>query len=98
MPLRILFGPLASEFAEFNQRHPPPGSDSLTFDASGRADLCIGPEDTWEQVQQKFPPGWHPDAVLLYLPYTWVPKWLWSAPVPLIGWATDWNLLWHGYR
>src|SRR5262249_14205976 len=23
---------------------------------------------------------------------------LWSAPVPLIGWAPDWNLLWHGYR
>ena len=26
------------------------------------------------------------------------PAALWSVPLPLIGWAADWGLLWHGYQ
>ena len=46
----------------------------------------------------QFPAGWRPDLVALWLNYTGVPGCLWSAPVPIVGLATDWNLLWHEYR
>ncbi len=46
----------------------------------------------------QFPAGWRPDLVALWLNYTGVPDWVWSAPVPIVGLATDWNLLWHEYR
>ncbi len=35
---------------------------------------------------------------MLDLHYTSIPPALWSAPVPLVGLAGDWNLLWHHYR
>jgi len=44
------------------------------------------------------PADWRPDFIVLYLPYTTIPRSLWSAPVPVIGLAPDWNLLWHYYR
>jgi tetratricopeptide (TPR) repeat protein len=98
MPRRFLFGPVGSEFAEHNNRRPPRGSDSLTFGPPGAADLAVGPQDTWEGVCSRLPPDWRPDGILLYLPYTTVPPCLWSAPVPLLGWAGDWNLLFHAQR
>jgi tetratricopeptide (TPR) repeat protein len=94
MPRRLLFGPVAAEFAEHNQRRPPPGSGCLTFGPPGQADLTIGPGDTWESVRDRC----RPDGIILYLPYTTVPACLWSAPVPLIAWAGDWNLLFHSQR
>jgi hypothetical protein len=27
-----------------------------------------------------------------------VPSWLWSAPIPVVGLAQDWNLQWHHFR
>ena len=35
---------------------------------------------------------------MLDLAYSCVPPCLWRAPLPLVGLAADWNLLWHGYR
>jgi tetratricopeptide (TPR) repeat protein len=70
----------------------------LAFGPAGRLDVALGPNDTWETLGSGFPAGWHPHFLTLYLPYTTIPKRLWSAPLPLIGWAGDWNLLWHGYR
>ncbi len=54
--------------------------------------------DDWQAVAARFPAGWQPDFVVLNLGYTCVPASLWSAPVPLVGLAPDWNLLWHAYR
>ncbi len=68
------------------------------FNADGDADLKIAPGDPWADAAARLPAGWSPDAVVLYLPYTAVPNCLWSAPIPLVGLAADWNLLWHGYR
>ena len=51
-----------------------------------------------DDVGAAFPAGWQPDLVALWLNYTGVPDCLWSAPVPIVGLATDWNLLWHEYR
>jgi glycosyltransferase involved in cell wall biosynthesis/Flp pilus assembly protein TadD len=98
MVRRILFGPVNTEFAELNQRSPPTGTDSRTFSTSAVADILVNSADTWDTLRTRFPTDWAPDAVILYLPYTWVPQGIWTVPVPLIGWAGDWSLLWHGYR
>ena len=47
---------------------------------------------------RRLPADWQPDFVVLYLPYSSVPAGLWLAPVPLVGLALDWHLLWHDYR
>jgi hypothetical protein len=54
--------------------------------------------DNWEGVCGRLPDGWRPDFVVVNLSYTMVPPCLWSAPVPVVGLAGDWNLLWHWYR
>ena len=54
--------------------------------------------DTWQSIQTRFPVGWQPDAVVLYLQYHHVPPAILSAPIPVIALAGDWNLQWHAYR
>src|SRR5262245_56420290 len=97
MPSRYLFGPVSAEFAADNLYGPRQAGHCLTF-GYPEADLAIGWEDSWEDVCARLPTGWRPDFVVLHLPYATIPRGLWSAPVPLVGWAGDWNLLWHGYR
>src|SRR5258708_575841 len=98
MTRRYLFGPVPRTFADESLYEARDAGDCITFDASGSSDVSIGPDDTWESVRAKLPSGWRPDFIALWLPYTTIPNCLWSAPVPLIGLAADWNLLWHHYR
>jgi hypothetical protein len=95
---RYLFGPVTPSFAHAHLRGPRADGSCLTFHHEEGADLTVGPADTWEDVCARLPAGWRPDFVALYLPYTTVPGCLWAAPVPLVGLAADWNLLWHRYR
>jgi len=96
--MRYLFGPVSHEFAEDNLAAPRAAGSCLAFSYGPDADLLVKPDDTWESFQSRFPAGWRPDFIALYLPYRTVPACLWSAPVPLVGLAGDWNLLWHCYR
>ncbi len=64
-----------------------------TFALAGTADLAVGLGDTWDAVQARLPAAWRPDFVALDLHYTAVPAALWSAPLPVVGLAADWNLL-----
>src|SRR6516162_5467859 len=98
MPSRHLFGPVNAAFASGNLDRQRKAGHCLTFGASGSGDIKIAPGDSWETVTRQLPNGWQPDFIALYLPYTSIPGCLWSAPVPLVGLAADWNLLWHGYR
>ncbi len=98
MTRRYLFGPVDAAFADQALRRQRRDGHCLAFDTRGGADRDIGPGDTWESVRARLPPDWAPDFVALYLPYRAVPECLWSAPVPLVGLAPDWNLLWHDYR
>ena len=97
MATRYLFGPVSSAFADENLRRQRETAECIAFDHAAGAGLVIGPHDSWEELRQRLP-GWEPDFLALYLAYTTIPSWLWSAPVPIIGLAMDWNLLWSGYH
>jgi hypothetical protein len=97
MPPRFLFGPTTAEFADSRLGELRRAGECLAFGPNG-VDLKVGYETRWDQIAAQFPEGWRPDLVALWLNYTAVPPDLWSAPVPLVGLATDWNLLWHAYR
>ncbi|MBV9122980.1 MAG: hypothetical protein JO112_06470, partial [Planctomycetes bacterium] len=98
MLLRYLFGPVTKTLPASNLALARQQGDCLTFGAAGQADLSIGPENSWEAICARLPDGWRPDFVVLCLAYTSIPAGLWSAPVPLLGLADDWNLLWHHHR
>ncbi|HEV3258522.1 MAG TPA: glycosyltransferase, partial [Gemmataceae bacterium] len=98
MARRYLFGPVTPAFADQNLNAQRQVGDCLAFDPGDTTDLAIAPGDSWEAVTERLPRGWRPDFIVLYLPYTTIPKCLWTAPVPLIGLAADWNLLWHALR
>jgi GT2 family glycosyltransferase len=97
MSRRYLFGPVTRAFADQCLRRQRQAGDCLAFGKDG-PDLTIGPNDSWQTVLGRLPHDWRPDFVALYLPYTTVPGCLWSAPVPLVGLAADWNLQWHYFR
>jgi len=94
---RHLFGPVTASFAEQNLTFLNPGRTCITFGDDG-SDLPLSNIDSWEALVNGLPPDWRPDFIALWLAYTQIPDWLWSAPVPIIGLAADWNLLWHQYR
>jgi GT2 family glycosyltransferase/Flp pilus assembly protein TadD len=95
---RYLFGPVTAEFAQQNLRALRQAGTCLAFGHAEGTDLTIAPNDTWESLSASLPAGWQPDFIALWLPYTGVPSWVWSAPLPIIGLAADWNLQWHRYR
>jgi GT2 family glycosyltransferase/tetratricopeptide (TPR) repeat protein len=97
MSLRYLFGPVTAAFANQYLHRERQAGLCRTFDAAGTTDVALGPGDSWESVCARLD-GWRPDYLVLYLPYTTVPAWVWTAPVPLVAVAPDYNLLWHGYR
>jgi GT2 family glycosyltransferase/Tfp pilus assembly protein PilF len=98
MDFRYLFGPVTPAFADQNLHGPRSRVECLAFDQAGHTDLAVRLDDTWDSLCRRLPGGWRPDFVVLYLPYTSIPECLWSAPVPLVALAGDWNLLWSWYR
>jgi GT2 family glycosyltransferase/tetratricopeptide (TPR) repeat protein len=95
--IRCLFGPVSAAFAEQHLSRPRQAGTCLAFNTEGDTDLTIRPEDSWPDVCARFPAGWLPDVAVLDLAYNTVPECLWSAPLPLVGLARDWRLLWHYY-
>jgi glycosyltransferase involved in cell wall biosynthesis/tetratricopeptide (TPR) repeat protein len=98
MTQRFLFGPASANFAAENLYGERQAGNCLAFDEQGTADLAIGPADSWQAVGGRLPTDWRPDFIVLNLGYNRIPNGLWAAPVPLVGLAMDWNLLFHSYR
>ncbi len=95
MSLRYLFGPVSTAEDNFTQLR---GTGAcLAFGNTGATELAITPSDSWETIVGRLPKDWFPDCIVLQFAYTTIPSALWNAPVPLIGLAGDWNLLWHQY-
>src|SRR5207253_5605946 len=82
MARRYLFGPVTPRFIDQNLYRACQAGECLAFQ----------PGEDVEQLVKTV------DFVVLDLHYTSIPAYLWQAPVPLVGLAQDWNLLWHGYR
>jgi glycosyltransferase involved in cell wall biosynthesis/Tfp pilus assembly protein PilF len=97
MARRYLFGPVTAPFADDHLAGPRQRGECLTFGRSG-TDVCIGLDDSWEEIRRRLPAGWQPDFLALVLAYTSIAEALWHAPLPRIGLAADVNLLWHGYQ
>lgn len=98
MPLRYLFGPVNTDFADQCLGPPRKAGRCLAFDTVAGPDLTISPDDTWQSVCARLPDGWRPDFLAVQLAHTTVPPSLVSAPIPLVGLAGHWDLLWHYYR
>ena len=98
MPFRYLFGPVTAEFADQHLLEARRAGRCLTFNPLGDTDLTIGFAQSWDAIDSRLPTGWVPDLIVLRLDYATIPEGLWKAPIPLIGLAGDWNLLWHYYR
>jgi glycosyltransferase involved in cell wall biosynthesis/Flp pilus assembly protein TadD len=95
--LRYLFGPVEPAFSNEQLQRLRADGECLSFGGAG-TDVPLQPGDTWESLAARLPTGWKPDFVALWLNYTIVPSFLWSAPVPLVGMAPDYTLLWHAQR
>ncbi len=95
---RYLFGPSDAAYAEQNLAAERESGRCRCFGDGPSLDLAIGHSDRWEDVLGRLPGDWRPDFVVLQLQYTTIPVGLLAAPVPLVGLAGDFNLLWHGYR
>jgi hypothetical protein len=94
VPLRYLIGPVSASW----KKEYLPSSDGLCFDQQPAADLIIEEADTWERFQARWPAGFAPEVLFLYLPYRHIPSFLWSSPLPIVALAGDWNLQWHACR
>ncbi len=98
MSRRYLFGPVTNTFADQCLKRQRDEGHCVTFDSDGKTDLTIRAGDTWSKITTRCPSGWKPDFVVLNVPYNFIPDSLWTAPVPVVGIATDWPLMWHYYR
>jgi len=94
---RFLFGPTTAEFADSRLGEVRRAGACLAFGPEG-VDLTFDANTCWTEIAAQFPRGWCPDVIALWLNYAAVPAGFWSAPAPLVGLATDWNLLWHELR
>src|SRR5262249_34184724 len=95
MSLRYLFGPVTAQFAEQCLTSLRRSGECLAFGYESGLDLQIQDGDSWESFAARLPQGWQADFLVLYLPYTSVPEWLWTAPLPRVGLTADWNLQFH---
>jgi GT2 family glycosyltransferase/Flp pilus assembly protein TadD len=93
--LHCLFGPAPETFSARDLGAP---DENVVFDFDGRHSFGLSANTSWEEVLGQLPPGWRPDFLALSLAYNSIPIGLWRAPVPIIGLAADWNLLWSYYR
>lgn len=98
MTPRFLFGPVSADYAREHLQPFREAGACLAFGSEPGLDVAADPHEPWPNLAARLPAGWVPDFIALYLPYTSIPAGLWQAPVPLIGLAADWNLLWHDYR
>ena len=94
---RYLFGPVSAAYADQNLLAARHRKECLTFGWSG-TDIVLRFDDTYESLVARLPASWRPDFLALYLAYTTIPEGVWAAPVPVVGVAPDWTLLWHLYR
>jgi len=96
MGRRHLFGPAPADFAREHLHRYVEAGECVVFDHGGVRAATFG--DSWDDFVARLPTDWRPEFIVLRLQYNAIPPFLWQAPVPIIGFAGDWNLVWHHYR
>src|SRR5580692_3880950 len=94
---RTLIGPVSAWVTHEQLGAVRRDGNCLTFGRTG-ADIAFQPGDSWADISSRLPSRWAPDCVILNLAYNVLPVGIFSAPLPLIGYASDWPLHWHYYR
>jgi tetratricopeptide (TPR) repeat protein len=89
---------VAPDFAEQNLYTMRATGQCLAFGYRDGTDLTISGGESWASLSARLPTGWQPDFLVLNLAYQTIPPAFWSAPVPLIALATDWNFTFHSLR
>jgi hypothetical protein len=92
---RTLFGPASATFSKHDLGS---SADAILFDFEGKHSLTPAPDASWQTIVAQLPDGWEPELLVLNLAYKTIPVELFNVPVPIIGLAPDWNLLWSSYR
>src|SRR5262245_30685743 len=90
-----LVGPISPAFTSRNLRRHVEAGACVDFHHDG---ISSEGNDAWQAIRATFPGHWQPDFMALQVQYNTIPPALWQAPVPIVGLAGDWNLLWHHYR
>src|SRR5262245_56109560 len=62
------------------------------------ADFSVGPRDSWQELADRLPPGWQPQAVILPEVTDAIPPALFHAPLPLVTLIHDRVIGWHKAR
>lgn len=97
MSVPHLFGPLKPEYADQLISKQRRSGTCLMFGPDG-SDVVAAPTDSWTEISAKIPAGFDPQFLALWLAYAQIPAGIWDAPIPIVGLAADWNLLFHRYR
>jgi glycosyltransferase involved in cell wall biosynthesis len=97
MSKKYVIGPLTAEWHRTHSSGHRALQPSRIFGYGSGLQIKLQSHDRWETFVARCPGG-EVDVIALWLPYTSIPVWLPSAPVPVVGLAGDTNLLWHNYR
>ena len=96
--LRHIVGPLPGRCAADHSSDHRATRTCLTFGHEAGVDIVIDTAASWIDLVAACPIGREPEALALWLPYEVIPQALWDAPVPILGFVPDWNVLWEAYR
>jgi len=94
--VRYRFGPVSDSFVTQFLQGPTEQGQCIPFNVDGPSALYF--DDTWQSFSSRLVSDGPIDFLALFLQYRIFPEWVWSADLPIIGLAGDWNLQWHHYR
>jgi hypothetical protein len=66
--MRHLFGPVDGKFAGQNLHRSRAAGECLAFGAD--VDLPALADASWAEIEARFPAGWRPEFIAVWLPYT----------------------------
>lgn len=92
---RYLLGPVPTAF---NRDTFAPTNDGRFFGSPGEQAINLASEASCDEILKQLPDDWRPECLVLWLSHASIAPALWKAPVPIIGLATDSDVLVHLYR
>ena len=95
--MRYALGPLPRLASPDLLFHARRRGECLVFGSSGPVNATIPLNGSWDDLVAAAG-GSPPDILVLWLPFTPIPRRLWDSPVKIVGLAPHWPLQWHWLR